>query len=234
MELFYSAPPPRSSSRNFKALRLITGACDAIGPHMRDLTSICVYCGSGLGRDPAHREAARVLGRTMGEAGVRLVYGGGSVGLMGTLARAVLDAGGSVTGIIPRFLQSRERPMADLTELFVTEDMHQRKMLMFEKANAFVALPGGVGTLEELVEQMTWAQLGRHEKPVLLANIGGFWDPLIRLLEQMREQAFIRSDLEVACLVAERAEDIVPMLERAVTARPRAEIEKTAAEIGPM
>ena len=114
------------------------------------------------------------------------IYGGGSVGLMGTVARAVLDDGGSVTGIIPRFLQSRERPMTDLTELIVTDDMHQRKMLMFEQADAFVALPGGVGTLEELVEQMTWAQLGRHEKPVLLANIAGFWDPLIRLLDQMR------------------------------------------------
>ena len=196
---------------------------------MGRLSSVCVYCGSGLGSNPIHAEAARILGRSMAEAGVRLVYGGGSVGLMGTLARAVLDAGGAVTGIIPGFLQNRERPMHELTELVVTDDMHARKMLMFQRADAFVALAGGVGTLEELVEQMTWAQLGRHQKPVLLANIAGFWDPLVRLLEAMRRENFIRSDLEVALLVAKQAEDIVPMLQRAVAARPRAE-EAVAAE----
>ena len=140
---------------------------------MGNLKNICVYCGSGLGADPLHAEAARVFGQAMAEAGVGLVYGGGSVGLMGTIARAVLDAGGAVTGIIPGFLKTRERPFGDLTELIVTQDMHARKMMMFERADAFVALPGGVGTLEELVEQMTWAQLGRHHKPVLLANIRG-------------------------------------------------------------
>ena len=160
---------------------------------------------------------------------MRLVYGGGSVGLMGTIARAVLDAGGAVTGIIPGFLQNRERPFQDLSELVVTEDMHARKMLMFERADAFVALAGGVGTLEELVEQMTWAQLGRHEKPVLLANIGGFWDPLIRLLDAMRREKFIRADLEIAMLIARRAEDIVPMLQRAVEERSQRELDKTAA-----
>ena len=196
---------------------------------MGKLNSICVYCGSGLGSNPAHAEAARILGKAMAEGGVRLIYGGGSVGLMGTVARSVLDAGGAVTGIIPRFLQSRERPMAELTELVVTENMHQRKMLMFERADAFVALAGGVGTLEELVEQMTWAQLAPHQKPVLLANIEGFWNPLIRLLDAMRKEQFIRSELEVACLVANRAEDIVPMLEKAAAATPERELEKTAA-----
>ncbi len=196
---------------------------------MGNLTSICVYCGSGLGTNSVHAEAARILGRTMADAGIRLVYGGGSVGLMGTLARAVLDAGGAATGIIPRFLQSRERPMADITELVLTDDMHARKMLMFERADAFVALAGGIGTLEELVEQMTWAQLGRHQKPVLLANIAGFWDPLIRLLDAMRRENFIRADLEISVLVAKQAEDIVPMLRRAVAARPQPELEKTAA-----
>lgn len=196
---------------------------------MGNLTSICVYCGSGLGTNSVHAEAARILGRAMADAGIRLVYGGGSVGLMGTLARAVLDAGGAATGIIPRFLQSRERPMADITELVLTDDMHARKMLMFERADAFVALAGGIGTLEELVEQMTWAQLGRHQKPVLLANIAGFWDPLIRLLDAMRRENFIRADLEISVLVAKQAEDIVPMLRRAVAARPQPELEKTAA-----
>jgi len=200
---------------------------------MRRLTSLCVYCGSGVGNDPAYAEAARILGRALAESDIRLVYGGGSIGLMGTIARAVLENGGQVTGIIPRFLQNRERPMTELTELVVTEDMHQRKMLMFEKADAFVALPGGVGTLEELVEQMTWAQLGRHEKPVLLANIKGFWNPLIRLLEEMRRVGFIRADLEVSCLVADRAEEIVPTLARCLTEQRGQKLE-AAAPIGQM
>lgn len=192
------------------------------------LNSICVYCGSGLGTNPAHAEAARHLGRTMAGTGINLVYGGGSVGLMGLVARTALDAGGTVTGIIPRFLERREQLMPDITETIVTEDMHERKMQMFERADAFVALPGGVGTLEELVEQMTWAQLGQHEKPVLLANIDGFWDAFIRLLDQMRRERYIRPEFEVSCLVAERAEDIVPMLQRAAAERPQEELERAA------
>lgn len=186
---------------------------------MSSLKSICVYCGSGIGARPIYADAARVLGRSMAEAGVRLIYGGGSIGLMGTVAHAVLEAGGEVTGIIPAFLQSRERPMAELTELVVTENMHARKQLMFERADAFVALAGGVGTLEEVVEQMTWAQLGRHEKPVLIANTAGFWDPLIHLLDSMRAEKFIRPDLDVRLLVAREAEDIVPMLRDAIETR---------------
>ena len=196
---------------------------------MRVLKSVCVYCGSSRGAKPVYEEAAHILGRSMAEAGVRLVYGGGSIGLMGTLARSVLEHGGSVTGIIPQFLQSRERPTTELTELFVTDDMHQRKMLMFEKADAFVALPGGVGTLEELVEQMTWAQLGRHEKPVLLANIAGFWNPFMTLLEQMRRENFVRADLDVSLLVADSAENILPMLERALAGRSTPEMVEEAA-----
>lgn len=196
---------------------------------MGKLQSICVYCGSGLGARPVYAEAARTLGRGMAEAGVRLVYGGGSIGLMGTLARATLDAGGAVTGIIPRFLLDRERLMQGLTEIIVTDDMHQRKMLMFERADAFVALPGGVGTLEELVEQMTWAQLGRHEKPVLLANIDGFWDAFVSLLGHMRRENFIRAELDVTCLIADRAHDIVPRLQRAAAELPEAALEKRAA-----
>lgn len=200
---------------------------------MRSLTSICVYCGSGVGTDPAYADSACTLGRAMAQAGVRLIYGGGSVGLMGTIARSVLESGGAVTGIIPGFLQSRERAMFDLTEIVVTENMHQRKMLMFERADAFVALPGGVGTLEELVEQMTWVQLGRHQKPVLLANINGFWDALILLLEQMRREEFIRADTAVAALVANRAEDIVPMLKKAVAERREPDVADTMAA-GPL
>ena len=196
---------------------------------MGQLTSICVYCGSASGARPAYEDAARLLGRSMASAGIRLVYGGGSVGLMGMVARAVLDAGGTVTGIIPRFLLNREGLIPNLTETIVTENMHERKMLMFEQADAFVALPGGVGTLEELVEQMTWAQLGQHEKPVLIANIADFWVPLIALLDQMRGEGFIRADLDVSCIVADRAEDIVPKLQRAVAERPAAMVKKTIA-----
>ncbi len=196
---------------------------------MGTLTSVCVYCGAGFGADPAYAEAARTLGRALAEADIRLVYGGGSVGLMGALARATLDAGGSATGIIPGFLQGRERPMDGLTELIVTEDMHERKMLMFEQADAFVALPGGVGTLEELVEQMTWAQLGRHHKPILLANIFGFWDALIALLDHMRDARFIRPGMAVPYLVVDRVEKIVPKLMQAAAERPQAALDSDAA-----
>jgi len=193
---------------------------------MASLKTVCVYCGSGLGRDPAYAEAARLLGRALAAERLRLVYGGGSLGLMGEIARSALEAGGAVTGIIPSFLQEREAMLEEVTELIVTADMHERKMLMFERADAFVALPGGVGTLEELIEQMTWAQLGRHGKPVLLANIEGFWRPLLDLLAHMREVGFLREGLDVNFLVAERAEEIVPMLKAAAAATPRRELEK--------
>ncbi len=183
---------------------------------MSDLSSICVYCGSAPGTDPAHVAAAAVLGRDMARAGIGLVYGGGNAGLMGTVARAVLAAGGRVTGIIPDFLRDRERELHAAQEMIVVPDMHTRKRLMFERADAFVALPGGIGTLEELVEQMTWVQLQRHAKPVLVADIGGFWEPLLALLTHMREQGFIRPAFEVAPLVARRAEDIVPTLRTAL------------------
>ncbi|MET0745352.1 MAG: TIGR00730 family Rossman fold protein [Microvirga sp.] len=177
------------------------------------IRSICVYCGSGFGSDPVFKESAAALGRAMAEGGVRLVYGGGNVGLMGTVARAVLDHGGHVTGIIPEFLKSREKMLDDVQETIVVPDMHTRKRLMFDKADAFVALPGGIGTLEELVEQMTWAQLGQHTKPILMLSENGFWKPLLGLLAHMREQGFIREGLELNYLVAERTQDVLPMLE---------------------
>ena len=144
----------------------------------------------------------------MAERGINLVYGGGNVGLMGTIAQSVLDHGGYVTGIIPDFLKSREKLLEDVQETIVVPDMHTRKRLMFEKADAFVALPGGIGTLEELVEQMTWAQLGRHTKPILMLNTKGFWKPLLTLFAHMRDQGFIRPGLELNYLVAERVEDV--------------------------
>lgn len=149
----------------------------------------------------------------MAEQDIGLVYGGGNVGLMGTVARSVLDHGGRVTGIIPDFLKSREKMLDDVQETIIVSDMHTRKRLMFEKADAFVALPGGIGTLEELVEQMTWAQLGRHSKPILLLSANGFWKPLLVLLAHMREQGFIRPGLELNYLVAEKVGEVIPMLE---------------------
>ena len=158
---------------------------------MADLKSICVYCGSNPGADPDFAIAARALGVAMAKAGIRLVYGGGSVGLMGVVARSVLAEGGLVTGIIPQFLKNRELMLKEAGELIVTVDMHERKRIMFERADAFVALPGGIGTLEEVVEMMTWAQLDQHVKPILLANIGGFWDPLVDLFARMTEKGFL-------------------------------------------
>jgi uncharacterized protein (TIGR00730 family) len=172
--------------------------------------SICVYCGSGPGENPAYAAGARTLGRTMAENGIRLVYGGGGLGLMGEVARAALETGGQVTGIIPEFLVEREHMLKEVTDLLVTADMHQRKKLMFERSDAFVALPGGIGTLEELVEQLTWAQLGQHSKPIVVANIAEFWTPFLGLLDHMRTEAFIRRGLEVRFNVVSDAAEIVP------------------------
>lgn len=180
---------------------------------MSIIKNICVFCGSGMGRDPAFEAAAVALGEAMARAGVGLVYGGGSLGLMGAIARAVSESGGRVTGIIPGFLHSKERMYEGAHELIVTNDMHERKRLMFEKADAFVALPGGIGTLEELVEQMTWLQLGQHAKPILIADIGHFWKPLLVLFAHMREAGFIRQEFEIHYMVAERVGEILPMLE---------------------
>ena len=191
---------------------------------MSTIRNICVYCGSGPGTDPSFAKAAHGFGAILAANDIGLVYGGGSVGLMGAVASSVLAKGGRVTGIIPEFLTNRERPFADAQELIVTRDMHERKRIMFERSDAFVALPGGVGTLEELVEQLTWAQLGRHKKPILAANIGGFWDPLCALLDHMKKLAFIRSGLSVSLLVANDIEDILPKLIAA--AQPIAEAEK--------
>jgi uncharacterized protein (TIGR00730 family) len=179
---------------------------------MSKIESICVYCGSGPGTNPAFVEAAHQFGRILAENQIGLVYGGGSAGLMGACAEAVLDHGGFVTGIIPKFLTDREHMLMRVQERIITRDLHERKRLMFERADAFVALPGGVGTLEELVEQLTWAQLGRHRKPILVANIEHFWDPLRALLDHMEKLQFIRAGLNINLLVAERIEDVLPKL----------------------
>jgi hypothetical protein len=195
---------------------------------MTKIKTVCVYCGSGPGTNPHYIEAAKALGRAFAENGVRLVYGGGSLGMMGAVATSVLDNGGVVTGIIPDFLTMRENALTRVQDMVVTPDMHERKRLMFERSDAFVALPGGIGTLEELVEQLTWQQLGRHSKPVLLANIDGFWEPLFALLAHMRQTQFIRAGLTIDILKADRVEDILPKL-RAAAAR----IPELATEMAP-
>jgi uncharacterized protein (TIGR00730 family) len=198
---------------------------------MSEIKSICVYCGSGPGSNPAFMAAARRFGRILAENGIRLVYGGGSAGLMGACAEAVLDHGGFVTGIIPEFLTDREHMLMRSQERIITRDLHERKRLMFERADAFVALPGGVGTLEELVEQLTWAQLGRHKKPILIADIEHFWDPLCALLEHMEKLQFIRAGLHINLLVADRIEDILPKLQAAARELTEPETEMQAAAI---
>jgi uncharacterized protein (TIGR00730 family) len=182
---------------------------------MSKINALCVYCGSSPGTDPAFVAAAQSFGKILAENGVRLIYGGGSVGLMGAIADAVLEHGGEATGIIPEFLTRRERPRRVAQELIVTRDMHERKRKMFERADGFVALPGGIGTLEEVVEQLTWAQLGRHKKPILIANINNYWDPLLTLISHMRMQEFLPAAPRVDCLVANRVEDILPKLREA-------------------
>jgi uncharacterized protein (TIGR00730 family) len=185
---------------------------------MSKIRTVCVYCGSSPGTDPAFMEAAGHFGEILAIDGVGLVYGGGSRGLMGAVATSVLDHGGHVTGIIPEFLQNREQTLKRAQQIIVTPDMHVRKQTMFDHADAFVALPGGIGTIEELVEQLTWAQLGRHKKPILILNIKGFWDPLCALLDHMRRLEFIRAELGVKLLVANQPQEILPKLRAAAAA----------------
>jgi uncharacterized protein (TIGR00730 family) len=232
IELFRRAnTPPDEFFRYFQYLRVNSDvvACpanlDAFTlqchmPLMSKIKTVCVYCGSGPGTNPHFVEAAIELGKNFAENGIRLVYGGGSLGLMGAIAKSTLDHGGTVTGIIPDFLRARENALTRVQEMIVTPDMHERKRLMFERSDAFVALPGGIGTLEELVEQLTWKQLGRHTKPVLLANIDGFWEPLLVLLAHMRATEFIRPSLTVDILKAERVADILPRLRAAAARAP--------------
>ncbi len=183
---------------------------------MKTLKSICVYCGSNAGSQPLFEKAAMQLGELLAREGIRLVYGGGSIGLMGAVAKTVLENGGKVTGIIPKFLMEREVMLEDAHELIVTQDMHERKRTMFEKADAFIALPGGIGTLEELVEMLTWAQLGRHDKPMLLLNLDQFWTPLVELLDHMRSLGFIRPDSDITYSITENVDQSFDILCKAI------------------
>lgn len=166
------------------------------------IRSVCVYCGSASGSRPVYVEAAQALGRTLAESGLTLVYGGGHVGLMGRVADAALAAGGEVIGVIPELLMSKEVGHTGLTRLEVVPDMHRRKQRMADLCDAFIAMPGGAGTLEELFEVYTWAQLGYHRKPIGLLNVEGFYDPLLALLHHTAREGFLR-EAYIGMLLAE-------------------------------
>jgi uncharacterized protein (TIGR00730 family) len=198
---------------------------------MAQLKSLCVYCGANAGAAPEYGAAAETLGKLMAAEGVRLVYGGGSIGLMGIVARSVLGHGGNVTGIIPQFLKDREVMLKEVPDLVVTADMHERKRIMFQRADAFVALPGGIGTLEEVVEVMTWAQLDQHAKPVLIVNLNGFWNPLTDLFRRMADEGFLHKSFlgdhdDLPVTFVNRVEDVLPALRAKIASVPRADLDE--------
>ncbi|MDF2999786.1 MAG: hypothetical protein K0R27_5423 [Xanthobacteraceae bacterium] len=197
---------------------------------MTKIKSVCVYCGAASGADAVYLQTAIELGRMLAAENIRLIYGGGGVGLMGATARACAEAGGNVTGIIPDFLIGKEQAFDHAHELIVTKDMHERKRLMFERADAFLALPGGIGTLEELVEQLTWVQLNRHAKPVMVLNVANFWDPLLGLIDHMQATGFVNVVRPVKLLVAHNVRAVLPKLLTAVAHVGEAELHGAAAE----
>lgn len=191
---------------------IIRSRRESLKDHMNTIRSVCVYCGSSPGLNETYARSGQALGRAIADAGLRLVYGGGTKGIMGAVADGAIRAGGKVTGIIPRFLISKEATEAALSrldELVITENMHERKHMMFEKSDAFVALPGGIGTVEEIVEIMTWAQLGHHRKPIVFANVRGFWNPMLALLDHMRAEGFVHTGHLVQPLVVAEPEAVV-------------------------
>ncbi|TAJ90781.1 MAG: TIGR00730 family Rossman fold protein [Reyranella sp.] len=175
-------------------------------------SSLCVFCGARFGTDPATRDTAVGLGRLLAAEGITLVYGGGGVGLMGLVANAALDAGGRAVGIIPNFLLQREAGHPALTETVVVETMHERKLQMFERADGFVVLPGGIGTLEEFFEVLSWRTLGLHSKPIVIIDQGGYWEPLAALLRGVVEGGFAeRTHLDHVAFVSE-LKDVLPAI----------------------
>lgn len=180
-------------------------------------SSICVFCGARFGSDPAAREVAQQLGDLLANKRIALVYGGGGVGLMGLVANAALKGGGRVVGVIPRFLLQREAGHPALSETVVVETMHERKLQMFERSDAFVVLPGGIGTLEELFEVLSWRTLGLHTKPIVIVDQGGYWQPLAALLRGVVESGFAeRTHLDHVAFV-NNINDVLP----AIAAMPR-------------
>jgi uncharacterized protein (TIGR00730 family) len=181
---------------------------------MATIASVCVYCGSSLGANPRHAEAARQLGAQLASHGIRLIYGGGRIGLMGQVADAVLAGGGRVIGVIPEHLQVLEKGHRGVTELRVVASMHERKNLMFELSDAFVILPGGFGTLDEAFEMLTWRQLQLHDKPILFLNIEGYWTAFGALVDQFIAEGFARENSRRLFAVVDTVEDAIPTLLR--------------------
>ena len=178
---------------------------------MREIQTLCVYCGASSGGDAAFTDHARAFGAACAARGLGIVYGGGGVGLMGSVADAALAGGGRVVGVIPSSMES-EIPATGLTELIVVDDMHARKRTMFELADAFVSLPGGLGTLDETIEVLTWRQLGLHDRPIMLANREGYWDPLLSLIDHVVATGFAHGDTEDLYAVASSIEDLFDKL----------------------
>ena len=182
---------------------------------MNTIRAVCVYCGSSPGNDVAYVEAGEQLGRALAASKLTLIFGGGTNGVMGAVARGTLENGGKVGAIIPKFLTNWETTTDALKifeDLTITDTMHERKHKMFERSDAFVALPGGLGTVEEIVEIMTWSQLGQHRKPMVLVNIKGFWNPLLAMLDYIRSVGFIHRDHLLRPIVVDRVEDIIPSI----------------------
>ena len=182
-------------------------------PNAPKLTSLCVFCGSQTGSDPVYAAAATVLGESMAAHGTDLIFGGGRVGLMGTVADAVLAGGGKIVGVIPGFLKDKEVAHARATEMLVVPDMHSRKKLMFERSDAFCILPGGVGTLDEMFEIITWRQLRLHDKPIILVNVADYWAHMISLLDSMVSMGFAYNPRHTLLTVVNRAEDVIAAAE---------------------
>jgi uncharacterized protein (TIGR00730 family) len=182
---------------------------------MKDITSLCVFCGSRAGEDPAYAATAEALGKAMADRQIRLVYGGGRIGIMGIVAQAVFDGGGQVTGIIPDFLMHLEVGNTQVGDLVITESMHTRKARMFELSDAVIVMPGGLGTLDEAFEIITWKQLRQHDKPIVLVNINGYWDPFVTLVESIISGGFAHEKVMELFSVVDSVEAIFPALENA-------------------
>ncbi len=187
---------------------------------MSDGLTICVFCGSQTGQDPRWSAAAAQLGQRIAEAGYRLVYGGGKTGLMGILADAALVGGSPVTGILPHCLNQPEWVHDTIDEMILTDDMHARKKQMYERADACVSLPGGLGTLDELIEILTWKSLGHHNKPVILANIDNFWQPLTELLDHFQQAEFLYQHPRQLVHVSTNIDSIIPDIQHFYTSSP--------------
>lgn len=182
------------------------------------LKALCVFCGSSLGVEPGYREAAERLGRHLAEAGITLVFGGGHVGLMGAVAGSVLKAGGRVIGVIPDHLLKVESPFREISELIVVDSMHTRKRRMFDLADAFCILPGGLGTLDETFEILTWKQLHLHNKPIILANIEGYWVPWMALFESAVDKGFVQPGAQRLFSLVDNVDDILPCAQQEISA----------------